>query len=63
MGKNGLYISEEKPGRHPYHAAGLYYIQEPSAMSVTPQLNIKPGERVLDLCASPGENPLRLPVT
>ncbi|MDO6355215.1 RsmB/NOP family class I SAM-dependent RNA methyltransferase [Caloramator sp. CAR-1] len=52
--KNGLYISEEKPGRHPYHAAGLYYIQEPSAMSVTPQLNIKPGERVLDLCASPG---------
>lgn len=52
--KNGLYIEEEKPGRHPYHAAGLYYIQEPSAMSVTPQLDIKPGEKVLDLCASPG---------
>ena len=41
-------------GKHPYHAAGLFYFQEPSAMSVVPQLGIKPGDRVLDLCAAPG---------
>jgi NOL1/NOP2/sun family putative RNA methylase len=52
--KRGYYIAEDKPGKHPYHAAGLYYVQEPSAMSVVPCLKIKPGHRVLDLCAAPG---------
>lgn len=42
------------PGKHPYHAAGVYYIQEPSAMVPVEKLGIQPGERVLDLCASPG---------
>jgi NOL1/NOP2/sun family putative RNA methylase len=42
------------PGRHPYHAAGLYYLQEPSAMAVAELLAPQPGERVLDLCAAPG---------
>jgi len=42
------------PGKHPYHAAGLYYIQEPSAMYPAAQLGASPGERVLDLCAAPG---------
>jgi NOL1/NOP2/sun family putative RNA methylase len=42
------------PGRHPYHSAGLYYLQEPSAMAVAELLNPQPGERVLDLCAAPG---------
>ena len=42
------------PGRHPYHAAGLYYLQEPSAMAVAELLDPQPGERVLDLCAAPG---------
>jgi len=42
------------PGKHPYHAAGLYYIQEPSAMIVAELLNPQPGERVLDLAAAPG---------
>jgi len=41
-------------GRHPYHAAGLYYLQEPSAMAVAEVLAPQPGERVLDLCAAPG---------
>lgn len=41
-------------GKHPYHAAGLFYFQEPSAMSVVPQLAINPGDKVLDLCAAPG---------
>lgn len=52
--ERGFYIEEEKPGKDPYHAAGLFYVQEPSAMSVTPQVQIKKGEKVLDLCASPG---------
>ncbi len=43
-----------QPGKHPYHAAGLYYLQEPSAMRLVPRLNIRPYDRVLDLCASPG---------
>lgn len=54
--QNGYYYLAEKdqPGKHPFHAAGLYYIQEPSAMFVAEQLSPKPGERVLDLCAAPG---------
>ncbi len=46
--------SDIRPGKHPLHEAGLYYIQEASAMlpaSLAPAL---PGERVLDLCAAPG---------
>lgn len=44
----------EHPGRHPLHEAGVYYIQEPSAMSVVSLLAPKPGELVCDLCAAPG---------
>ncbi|MBO4749234.1 MAG: RsmB/NOP family class I SAM-dependent RNA methyltransferase [Lachnospiraceae bacterium] len=43
-----------QPGKHPYHEAGLYYVQEPSAMAPVGFLNVTPGERVLDLCAAPG---------
>lgn len=42
------------PGRHPLHEAGVYYIQEPSAMSVVTLLNPKPDETICDLCAAPG---------
>ncbi|MBW8348794.1 RsmB/NOP family class I SAM-dependent RNA methyltransferase [Bacillus sp. IITD106] len=49
-----FYNDEERPGKHPYHEAGLYYIQEPSAMAVGEMLDAKPGEKVLDLCAAPG---------
>jgi NOL1/NOP2/sun family putative RNA methylase len=45
---------EERPGKHPYHAAGLYYLQEPSAMAVAEAAAARPGQRVLDLAASPG---------
>lgn len=48
------YSSSDTPGKHPYHEAGVYYIQEPSAMSSVPYLNIAPGEKILDLCAAPG---------
>lgn len=43
-----------RPGKHPFHEMGLYYIQEPSAMSPAAMLSPKPGMRVLDLCAAPG---------
>ncbi len=45
---------ERLPGKHPYHAAGVYYIQEPSAMAPVSYLDLHEGERVLDLCAAPG---------
>ena len=48
------YGAKDRPGRHPYHEAGVYYIQEPSAMAVVSLLDPKPGDRVLDLCAAPG---------
>ncbi len=51
----GFYYEEQtRPGKHPYHEAGVYYIQEPSAMAVVSLLDPKPGDRVLDLCAAPG---------
>ena len=43
-----------RPGRHPYHHAGVFYSQEPSAASAAPLLGVLPGMRVLDLCAAPG---------
>lgn len=56
--KDGFYYNPEecdiRPSKHPFYHAGLYYIQEPSAMSPAEELCAKPGETVLDLCASPG---------
>ncbi|MBQ8039908.1 MAG: RNA methyltransferase, partial [Lachnospiraceae bacterium] len=53
--ENGYYYGpEDKPGKHPYHEAGVYYIQEPSAMAPVHFLDPRPGEKILDLCASPG---------
>lgn len=53
--ENGFYYEESsRPGKHPYHAAGLYYIQEPSAMSAVELLAPEPGETILDLAGAPG---------
>ena len=53
--ENGFYYeSDDQPGKHPYHEAGVYYIQEPSAMLPASLLEACPGERILDLCAAPG---------
>jgi NOL1/NOP2/sun family putative RNA methylase len=52
--KNGYYIDQEKLGNHPYHHAGAFYIQEPSAMAVVEMMDIQPNDVVLDLCAAPG---------
>ncbi len=44
----------QRPGLHPFHEAGAYYLQEPSAMAPAVLLDPQPGERILDLCAAPG---------
>jgi NOL1/NOP2/sun family putative RNA methylase len=50
----GFIVAEEDLGSHPYHGAGLYYLQEPSAMAVAEILDPQPGELVLDIAAAPG---------
>ena len=52
----GAYFVEgdARPGLSPLHEGGLFYLQEPSAMTAVSALDPKPGERVLDLCAAPG---------
>ncbi|HHV28842.1 RsmF rRNA methyltransferase first C-terminal domain-containing protein [Acetivibrio mesophilus] len=53
--KDGFYYREgDNPGKHPYYHAGLYYIQEPSAMLPGAVMNAEGGDYVLDLCAAPG---------
>ncbi len=53
--ENGFYYGrEDTPGKHVWHEAGVYYIQEASAMAPAVCLDPKPGERILDLCAAPG---------
>lgn len=52
---NGYYVpGEVRTAKHPYYYAGLYYIQEPSAMAPASVLPVEPGDKVLDLCAAPG---------
>jgi len=51
----GFYFNpEDRPAKHPYYYAGLYYLQEPSAMAPAACLGVEPGQKVLDLCAAPG---------
>lgn len=53
--EEGCYYDEnDSPGKHPFHEAGVYYIQEASAMAPAAYLKAQPGERILDLCAAPG---------
>ena len=52
--KGFYYDPEARPGLHVYHEAGVYYLQEASAMAPVALLDPQPGERVCDLCAAPG---------
>ncbi|MBE5911282.1 RsmF rRNA methyltransferase first C-terminal domain-containing protein [Pseudobutyrivibrio sp.] len=53
---NGYYYDDEnsRPGIHPYHHAGVYYIQDASAQLPVEMLSVQPGDYCLDLCAAPG---------
>ena len=46
-------LSEGKVGADPLHAAGLYYMQDPGAMSAVAALPVIEG-RILDVAAAPG---------
>ena len=48
------YDPDSRPGLHPFHEAGVYYLQEASAMSAVALLDPQPGERICDLCSAPG---------
>ena len=48
------YDPAARPGLHPYHEAGAYYLQEASAMAPVVLLDPQPGEKICDLCAAPG---------
>lgn len=53
--ENGFYYREtEQPAKHPFYYAGLYYIQEPSAMSPAALLPVAEGDKILDMCGAPG---------
>lgn len=58
---DGLYYPPDRSpaGQVAYHA-GLFYIQEPSAMLPAELLGARPGERVMDLCAAPGGKSCRI---
>ncbi len=57
-----VYDAEERPGTHPYYNAGLYYLQEPSAMCPAEILPVKEGDCILDACAAPGGKSTKLGV-
>ena len=52
--ENGFYFDCDGIGNHPYHHAGMIYIQEPSAMAAVAGVEIQSDWNILDLCASPG---------
>ena len=52
--ETGFYLDYEKVGNHPYHHAGMIYVQEPAAMAPAECVDIDPSWTVLDMCAAPG---------
>lgn len=52
--ETGFYYEDSQPGQSALYHAGVYYIQEPSAMYPGGNVPIKDGDFVLDLCAAPG---------
>lgn len=52
--QNGYYLDFEKVGNHPFHHAGMIYVQEPAAMAPAECIDINPDSKILDMCAAPG---------
>lgn len=52
--ENGFYLNGEKIGNHPYHHAGMVYVQEPGAMMPVECVAVQPDWKILDMCAAPG---------
>ena len=52
---SGYYFNaDDRPGKSVLHEGGAFYIQEPSAMAVAESMDVRSGDKVLDLCAAPG---------
>ena len=51
---NGFYFDYDGIGNHPYHHAGMVYVQEPAAMVPVESIEIGKNWKVLDMCAAPG---------
>ena len=58
--KNGFYFDYDKIGNHPYHHAGMIYVQEPAAMAPAECIEINPDWKILDMCAAPGGKSVQL---
>lgn len=52
--ENGFYLQYDKIGNHPFHHAGMIYVQEPGAMAPAECVDIEPDWKILDMCAAPG---------
>ena len=52
--ETGFYLDYDKVGNHPFHHAGMIYVQDPGAMATAECLDIQPDWWILDLCAAPG---------
>lgn len=52
--ESGYYLDYEKVGNHPFHHAGMIYVQEPAAMAPAECIDIHPDSKILDMCAAPG---------
>ena len=50
----GYYLNYDKVGNHPFHHAGMIYVQEPAAMAPAECVDIEPDSKVLDMCSAPG---------
>ena len=50
----GYYLNYDKVGNHPFHHAGLIYVQEPAAMAPAECIDISPDSKILDMCSAPG---------
>ena len=58
--KDGFYFEDDPVSKHPYYYAGLYYIQEASAMLPAEVLPVKENDIVLDACGAPGGKSLKI---
>ena len=52
--ETGYYLNYDKVGNHPYHHAGMIYVQDPGAMATAECVDVKPDWWILDMCAAPG---------
>ena len=52
--ETGFYLNYDKVGNHPFHHAGMIYVQDPGAMATAECLAIDPDWWILDMCAAPG---------